>query len=327
LVTFTACTPDAPYRYTALVPAAHPLAWDGRTAKDGELRVEGTIGGNSIGQNAAPQLHDTALHVPDVTLQGALFLAVAPGLELGGRYTYSSYAWSEISAAGTPPLPSHPSVSGFGPELHLSVPLDKRKRFALGLAGNLMNYTTPYAEWQAVSSCAPGPTCFVDTSTIGGNSPYSLFAERSETHWTTNIAIYPSMNVATDSSAGHAFAGLSAHTGFKNDGFTNAGQNGSTLQDAGLIFFFGAGYGIDLAPAHLAAMIALPLSSSPIAYGLTGFLSLGADIELWEGQETRREQRERTRRQEEQSSPPTSSPPPPASPAPPPVYVIPGSPN
>src|SRR5262249_11052338 len=37
------CTPPpSAYRYTAVVPAARPPAWDGRTATDGSLRLDGT---------------------------------------------------------------------------------------------------------------------------------------------------------------------------------------------------------------------------------------------------------------------------------------------
>src|SRR5215467_9079940 len=117
--------PITPYRYTAVIPAAHAMSWDGRTVKDGHLRIEGTITGDSIRRNYTPVLHDTAVHVPDQTLEGAASLAIAPGVEIGGRYAYAAYAWTEVSAEGTLPLPSHPSVWGIGPEARFMIPFDK----------------------------------------------------------------------------------------------------------------------------------------------------------------------------------------------------------
>ena len=287
-VALPACTPDTPYRYTALSPAARPLAWDGHTAKDGSLRVEGSLSFDRLFRNGFPQLHDTALHVPDETLEGVVTLAVAPAVEIGARYAWASYSWSEESATGTPPLPGHPSVTGFGPELRIAPAIGPKKRIRLGFAGNLMNYTIPYAEWQRTTCNCPGN--FVDSSTVLGGTAYSLADHGTESHFALNIGVYPSVNLNDDGTAGHVFAGFSAHTGFKNDGFTDTNQSGSTLEDAGLVFFLTAGYGVEIDPLRLSAMLAYPFtdSSSPVDYAIAGFVSVGVDIELWEGHERRK---------------------------------------
>ncbi len=288
LVALSACTPDTAYRYTALAPASRPLSWDGRTAKEGRLRLEGTISGERLETNESPQLHDTALHVPDETVEGALTLAVTSGVEVGVRYAYASYAWSEVTANGTAPIPGHPSVTGFGPEVRVALPLDRGKRVRFGFAGNVMDYTVPYAEWQlATCTCASN---FIDTSTFGHGTAYSLVDQRTETHLALNIGVYPSVNLNDDGTAGHVFGGFSAHTGFKNDGFTNTNQRGSTVEDSGLIFFLTVGYGVEIEPMRLSAMVALPFtdSSSPVNYSIAGFVSLGVDLELWEGREERK---------------------------------------
>jgi hypothetical protein len=288
MVALSGCTPDTAYRYTALSPAVRPLAWDGRTAKDGSLRVEGSLDVERVDPNLAPQLHDTALHAPDETVEGVVALAVAPGIEIGARYAFASYAWSEVTANGTPPIPGHPAVTGFGPEVRIAPAIDRRRRVRLGFAGNLMNYTVPYAEWtRATCTC---PNNFVDSSAIGGGAAYSLVDQGTETHYALSIGVYPSVNLNDDGTAGHVFGGFAAHTGFKNDGFTNVNQSGSTLQDAGLVFFLTGGYGVEIDPMRVSAMLALPLTDagSPVNYWIAGFVSVGVDIELWEGRERRR---------------------------------------
>jgi hypothetical protein len=280
-----ACTtPTVPYRYTGLVPAAHPIAWDGRTAKAGTLRVEGTYDQNWINRNIAPQVHDTALHVPNTTLEGAAALAVTKNIELGARYTYAAYGWSDVTANGTMPLPSAPSVWGVGPEIRVSFPLDRRQRFALGVAANYMFYQVPYAEWQLSSTgCTPSVTCQVDF--LNPANRYTLYDERTEGHNTLSIAVYPSYAFGERGEYGHIFGGFSAHTTFKNDGFTFTASNGSTIQDAGLVFFGGVGYGVNIDIVHVAGMVALPFTSngSPVDYGFAGFLTAGVDLELWGG--------------------------------------------
>lgn len=288
----SACTPTTQYRYSALIPAAHPLSWDGRTAKDGTLRLEGTLTAATLVRNMNPQIGDTAVHVPNATLEGAAFLAVVPGVELGVRYSYAAYAWSDESAQGTLPLPSQPSVSGIGPEARFMIPFDRRREWTLGIAGNFMRYTIPYAEWELSTMCTPGTTTCVADPTSGAT--YHIFDERSEAHYTFNIAAYPSVALGRTGEFGHVFGGLSAHTGFKNQGFTNMVSNGSTIEDAGLIFSVGAGYGIKVDLLRLSGMVTLPLTSgdSPVNYGLGGFFTAGVDLELWESREDRRREHE-----------------------------------
>jgi hypothetical protein len=269
------CAPTTNYRYTGLVPAARPLAWDGRTAPAGSLRLEGAAEFSTIHENLTPQIHDTALHIPNATLEGAAMIAIVPGFELGGRFAYSPYEWSQESAVGTLPLLNDPAAWGIGPEMHVTVPLDHDERWALGIAANVMNYQVPYAKWQLNMGCTPSPTC------IAG---YTLVEQKSEGHVTLNLAAYPSVSLGKRGELGHVFGGLSAHTGFKNDGFTDMAQNGSGIQDAGLIFVLGAGYGVNFQNVLASAMLALPLTSgsSPVNYGVGGFVTVGTAIELWE---------------------------------------------
>jgi hypothetical protein len=292
-------SPNTVYRNSALAPAAHPLSWDGRVAEEGRLRLEGTLTRTAVETNLDPHLHDTALHVPTATVEGAATLAISREVELGARVAYASYAWSQTTAVGTPPLPDHPSVSGFGPEIRVAIPLDRQRRVTFGFAGNFMSYSTPYAEWQRCP-CAPGSNVFVDTSGFGGNAAYGLVRQASESHWAASIAMYPSVNITEDGRAGHVFGGLSAHTTFKNDGFTNTGSNGSTLESDGFTAFLALGYGVEFEPLRLSALVALPISDggSAVSYALAGFLSIGVDLALWDGRDGRdgRDEKKRERR-------------------------------
>jgi hypothetical protein len=299
LSALSGCTPATDYRYTGLVPAARALAWDGRTSPDGSLRIDGTMSSTSVHRNLDPQAHDTALHVPNTTFEGSAHLAATPEVELGARYAYAAYDWSEASAQGTMPLPSKPSVWGVGPEIRATIPLDRRKQWAIGLAGNLMRYETPYAEWQLLKSgtCNPNADvkCAFDPFAFSrAGAYYTLNAERSESHVTMNIAVYPSLALGRDGDYGHLFGGFAVHSTFKNDGFTDTQSSGSTIQDAGLIYIAGIGYGVAFDPMHVAAMLTLPLttSSSSINYGPSGFVTVGVDLSLWESKAEKRKHRE-----------------------------------
>src|SRR5579883_955392 len=160
----TGCQPLTTYRYTAVVPAARPIEWDGRTARPGTLRVEGTLDGTTVGEKLFPQLHDTAVLVPNWTLDGAATLAVAEHVEIGARVAYSSYDWTTPSANGTMPVPGNPSSWGIGPEVRFTIPLDHQHHFALGIAGNLMQFQTPYAEYELNQNTCPatgGDGCYL----------------------------------------------------------------------------------------------------------------------------------------------------------------------
>jgi hypothetical protein len=198
--------------------------------------------------------------------------------------------WGEPSATGTLPLPSHPSLWGVGPEARVAIPLEKRHRFTLGIAANLIRYVTPYAEWEQPPSgaCTPNATCVVDNTT-GSATSYELHDEKSESHVALNFAIYPSVDLGVGDELGHLFGGLSFSTGFKNDGFTQTASNGSTIQETALIPIVGIGYGIRIDALRVSGMVTLPLtdSTSAIDFGVGGFVTLGVDLELWESHETK----------------------------------------
>ncbi len=284
----TACTVNTPYRYTAVVPAARPLGWDGRTGQRGSLRVEGTLSTSSVAENLYPVEHDTAVRVPEVTVEGTATLAVTSGFELGVRGAYARYAWTAPSAVGTEPLPSQPDSWGVGPEVRGTIPFGKEGRFAIGLAANVMSYTVPYAEWSRTgpdspngrtTPCVPSATCTIDAPS---GAHYALFSERSEGHWTTSFGIYPSYAFGERGEYGHVFAILGGHTGFKNDGFTDHPTNGSTVESTGPVWMLGGGYAADVDVVHLGALVYQPLASAGtgVAYNPGVMLTVGLNIDL-----------------------------------------------
>ncbi|MEO7113171.1 MAG: hypothetical protein ABI183_22220 [Polyangiaceae bacterium] len=287
------CNPETPYRYTALTPAARPIPWDGRAAKGGEVRIEGALSKDTVYQKAFPQIHDTALNVPEMTAEGSISIAPIKGFEIGVRGSYAAYAWSQPSIDGTEPLPSHPAVWGIGPEAKGTINIDKNRRFAIGIAGNFMRYETPYAEWsltgpgtanlQATPCAGPTPTCTIDPQTLG-SAHYNLFAEKSEGHYTVTLGVYPSFDFTGDGEYGHIFGVLAGTTGFENDGFTDKAQNGSTLTAFLFIPIVGVGYGIDINPVRASFMIYDPLTTygSPVYYGPSAMGTIGFDIDLWD---------------------------------------------
>ena len=260
------CVPQTSYRNTGLIPAAHALDWDGRTVPKGSIRVEGTMLGTTIGENLAPQVHDTALFVPGLTLEGAATIAIAQGCELGVRVAYSQYSWSNASALGTMPLVGEPGLWGVGPEVRMTIPLNPQKQWAIGIAGNLMNYQIPYAEWQA-ASCSGGETCF---------EGYSLVEQQTSAHLVLNAGIYPSFQLGPEGRYGHVFGALSAHAAFKNDGFTDTPAS-NQVEDAGFIFVPAVGYGIHFDELLLSTKVEWPIttSASPIVYGPGVSLTVG----------------------------------------------------
>ena len=279
----TGCVPETPYRYSAFVPAARPIAWDGHTTEPGTLRIEGTVTSASPYENPAPQIHDSALFVPAWSVEGSAALAVARHVELGVRGTYASYDWASVTAAGTMPLPSAPPSWGWGPELRLSFPLDHDKHAYLGVAGNVMLYQVPYAEWTLTGPGSPnGMTvpCTPSTTCVYG---YSLFAEKGESDLVYNVGVYPSYGFGHLNTYGHVFGVVDLTSGFKNDGFTDTPTNGSSVQGVGPIIVLGVGYGLEVDVLRLAALVYDPLtdSGSPVHYGPGFMLTVGVDAELW----------------------------------------------
>ena len=266
------CAPVTPYRYSALTPAARPVAWDGRPSDRGSLRVDATLAETTVRPHDFPQPGDTALHVPKHTVDGAATIAVTNGLEIGARFSYAAYAWSTESATGTQPLPNDPSLFGWGPEVRLGGPLDDEGRWKIGFAGNLVNYAIPYAAWEL--GCGAGAPCA---------NGYRLADQGSEHHLAINLGVYPSVAFGPRGRFGALFAMLGGHTGYKNDGFATTAQSGSSVKDTGFIGMFGMGYGGKLDVLRLAGMLFVPFtsSSSPIDYGAGALFTVGLDVDLF----------------------------------------------
>lgn len=288
------CNPTTTYRYTALTPSARPIPWDGRAALGGKLRVEGSLSKGTVYQKPFPQIHDTALNVPEMTAEGSISIAPIRSFEIGIRGSYAAYSWSQPSTDGTEPLPSHPAVWGVGPEVKGTIAIDKRRRFAIGIAGNVMRYQVPYAEWSLsgpgasngdLTPCTPSPTCTVDPLTLD-NAHYRLFAEKSESHITASLGVYPSFDFTGTGEYGHIFGVLAGHTGFENDGFTNTVSNGSTVSGFLFVPIVGLGYGIDVAPVHGSVMLYQPITNfdSPVYYGPAIMGTIGFDLPLWDSE-------------------------------------------
>lgn len=279
------CAPDSRYRRTGEIPAARPLSWNGRTAKKGTLRLEGAASHTAIHRNYSPREGDTALHVPALTLDGVAVIALTGGLELGLRGSYASYAWTEPTATGTMPLPGHDPIFGYGPELRGTIWFDEERRFGLGLAGNVLFYSVPTALWEIAPGCSPATDTCADV--LDGSPSYRLVREKRENEWVASVAIYPSYAFGPEGKYGHLFGGLSTHKGFQNNGFSDT-AGGPLLESAGFVWSPGIGYGWQYEAFRIAGMLSFPItsSSSPVSYRVpTGFLSVGGDIRLWDGDE------------------------------------------
>jgi hypothetical protein len=283
LLASAGCAPTTPYRYSAFVPAVRPLAWDGRAAKAGTLRLEGTMTHANVETNESPQVGDSALLVPEWTAEASAMLAVTSEFEVGLRGSYAAYQWADPSAAGTMPLPSEPGSWGVGPEVRVAVPLDEKRRFALGVAANLMRYETPFAEWSLTgpsstngqtAPCSPSSTC------VNG---YSLFDEKSESHLVYSFGLYPSFAIGDGGEYGHVFVMLGGTNGFKNDGFTTTPVNGSSVSVTGPVWMVGGGYGFSYEALRVSGMLFRPFTdgSSPVDYSLGFQLTVGVNAELW----------------------------------------------
>jgi hypothetical protein len=275
------CTPLTQYRYSASVPAVRAIPFDGRTPTAGSLGFEGTLTHTAIVPNDLPQIHDTAVWVPEWTAEGAAFIAVSSHVQLGLRGAYSPYEWSRASATGTMPVPHAPASWGLGPEVRLSFPLDPAKRFALGIAGNAMSYSVPYAEWTLNTAGTTGgqPGC---TQTSACSATYSLHDTSSETHWVYSLGLYPSVAVGDRGQYGDAFALLGVTNGFKNDGFTDQASQGSTVDSVGPIVLVGGGYGIRHDVLHANVLLYWPVTGagSAVEYGLGGQITVGFDFDV-----------------------------------------------
>jgi hypothetical protein len=281
-----ACAPDTPYRYTALTPAARPIAWDGRGSPGGTVHLEGQASSTQFGiWPSEPALHATALHVTRRSLDGAILIEPVRGAQVGVRGTYSSYDWSEISTFGTMPLPNRPSLWGVGPELRLWVPFDRNDRFALGLAANALFYQVPFAEWTR-QPCNPGPNCVATTVYPEGgatNVTYALTNSDAELHVVITAGLYPSVGIGDHAQYGSAFMLLGVTQGFSNDGFTDARSSDGIISTyaVGLV---GGGYGFRHKWFHIDVGLYAPFGSSVVNYAPGGWLSIGFDPRIWDGE-------------------------------------------
>jgi hypothetical protein len=267
--------PQSKYRYSAAIPAAKPLAWDGRTAKRGSLRLEGSYQSTSVQENLTPALHDTAVHVATKTVHGGAFLAVTNAIEVGLRVSYSSESWMTASSVGTMPLGKDRDLFGAGPEIRISIPISKR--FNLGIAGNQMFYSLPISAWVLDDTCTQNRT----------NRCYDGYRNTDNTKkeaMAFNLAMYPSFALDEQHRFGHIFFGWSGHTSYKNDGFTN--QEATTAEDSlsetAMVHFMSAGYGLVHKSLRASVMLSAPIgNNNNIRYGSTLSLTLGGQFHLF----------------------------------------------
>ncbi len=283
LLAAAACTPTTPYRYSAFVPAVRPIAWDGRAAKGGTFRLEGTMTHANVETNYAPRVGDSALFAPEWTAEASAMLAVTSEIEVGLRGSYAAYQWADPSASGTMPLPSQPATWGVGPEVRVAIPFDGKRRFALGVAANLMHYETPFAEWTLTGPGSPnGQTvaCSPSTTCVNG---YSLFDEKQESHLVYSFGLYPSMAIGDGGEYGHVFVMLGGTNGFKNDGFTDTPVNGSSVSVTAPVWMVGGGYGFSYEAVRVSGMLFRPITdrSSSVDYSMGFQLTVGVNADLW----------------------------------------------
>ncbi len=275
------CTPSSQYRYTGMVPAARPIPFDGRTAEKGTVVLEGSMTTQSVERNVAPVLHDSALHVPELTVDGSAAYAVSDHIELGVRLSYARYGWTEETAAGTPPLPDKPSMLGAGPEMRAKISLDQGDLWTLGIAWNLMRWSMPIAEWQKTGSCAPGPSCYVDPLTATVSPTYYQYASSTtQEAWLLSLSVLLSRAFGEHGEYGHVFGGFAFHQTFGNDGFTDSTSSNGQVQTKGYAPIVTAGYGIRLRPMRIGASLFLPMGgdSTSIMWGFGGQLTLGVEL-------------------------------------------------
>lgn len=290
-VALLACgAPQSKYRHSGETPAPRALTWDGHAVGEGKIRVEGAYTRSSLDRNDDPALEDTAIHIPEHTVDAVATIGLSSQVELGARVSYAAYSWTQPTAEGTMSIPGHPAVWGVGPEVRWAIPIDDGGHFKVGLALNALHYTLPVARWTqadcsdpATCTCPPGEVCETSPSDQG-LTIYQLSAEGSESEFVYNAAVYPSVSFGPEGKFGHLFFGASAHEAFKNRGFTNelSDTEGSTLEKDDTILLAGAGYGIEFQGLLASGMLYVPLGDNSVDYGPGYFVTLGGALPVWD---------------------------------------------
>jgi hypothetical protein len=258
------CAPISQYRYSGMTPAPRPIAWDGYPSHAGELHGDVSVTHTEVAENLLPELHDSALHVAATTIEGNASITPVRGLDIGVRWSYADYSWTQETAVGTMPLPKNPSLFGIGPEIRGALFLDHEKHFALGIAASVLVYQVPWAAY-----------------TLGSGTSYTLVKTGSDSDWTLAAGIYPSYSFGPDGRYGTAFGVLGIHSSFKNDGFTDTPSNGSSITEDGFVPYAGFGYGIHTPYFHASAMLYMPVTIDSTTFGPGGMITLGFDLPLW----------------------------------------------
>jgi len=282
-VALAGCTPDSPYRHTALAPSSHVPSFDGRTAPEGTLRVEGSFYAKGIAENHRPRMGDSALWTPTLEANGTLALAVSDSVELGVRGAFAHGSWFTTSAEGTPPLASERAYLAFGPELRATFFNRGGRGFALGLLLGAMASRVPTAAWErTTSACTDPSTCFTDPLAFGVGT-YRLLRTGTEDALVTSGFLYPTY--AFGEGYGHAVGALGVTSNFKNDGFSES-PNGKPIEPAGPVPVVGFGYGLTWHGMRLLGMWYAPLKTSGegVSYGPGAVISIGGDLSLWKNE-------------------------------------------
>ena len=94
--------------------------------------------------------------------------------------------------------------------------------------------------------------------------------------WTLGVSC-PRIPSGAQGAYGHVFAGITATTGFQNDGFTDTAQTGSTVNTFWPLFIVSAGYAVPIDVVRLSGTVFKPITDpgSPVNYSVGFMLTLG----------------------------------------------------
>jgi hypothetical protein len=276
------CAPPTTYRTTSFVPAARPLAWDGRAGERGAIRVDASLSHVEVQTHAPDPNGGPALRVPNTLVEGSATIAPVDHFEIGVRAAAGFSGLATDAESEAAPVPGSPVLSGFGVEIRGTIPT--HSHFAIGFAGNLMRYSVPYAQWIRTddpaapggpsASCTPSSTCF---QSLAG--PYYKLNESGATsQLALNVGAYPSYAFGPHGELGWLVGYLGMHSAYTNDGFSD--HPTSPLTQAGMIFTAGLGYAAKIDLVRLSAMAFVPLAggNAPVTYGPGAMLTVGLDL-------------------------------------------------